>query len=476
MVNIADAMQRLDEWRWELPPGSLAGQRAPARLFADARLFKQIRLDETLQQLGNVATLPGLVGASLAMPDAHQGYGFPIGGVAAFDAERGVVSPGGIGFDINCGVRLIASPMSGDELKPRLRETLEDLFRRIPAGVGRGGAMKLNAGEYRRVLKDGARWAVQAGFGSDSDLDHIEVGGRMADADPDQVSERARQRGADQLGSLGGGNHFVEIQLVESIFDEEAAAAFGLRAQQVVISLHTGSRGLGHQVCSDHIRVMDQAMRRWDINVPDRQLVCVPIASPEGRSYLGAMAAAANFAFANRQILTAAVRETFRRLHGVEPLPLIYDVAHNIAQFEEHGGRRVLVHRKGATRAFPAGRGELSGIYRRVGQPVLIPGSMGSASWVLAGGGAAIAESFASCCHGAGRRMSRTQSQKETRAQDVIQELEARGILIRAASRKGITEEKPNAYKDVDAVVEVVHQAGLARKVARLVPLAVVKG
>ncbi len=475
-MSLADAMKRLDESRLELPAGSLAGQRAPARLYADEKLFAQIRGDETLQQLAGVATLPGLVGASLAMPDAHQGYGFPIGGVAAFDRNDGVVSPGGIGFDINCGVRLLATPLETTEVRPTLRELLHDLSRRIPAGVGRGGPLALSEKDYRAVLADGARWAVAAGYGDEGDLERIEVGGRMDFADPGQVSVRARQRGKKQLGSLGAGNHFVEIQFVGEIHDREAAAAFGLREGQVVVSLHTGSRGLGHQVCSDHIRVMDQAMRRLGIAVPDRQLACVPIDSAEGRSYLGAMAAAANYAFANRQVLTAGIRETFRRLHETRALPLVYDVAHNIAQFERHGGREVLVHRKGATRAFPAGRPELPADYRTVGQPVLIPGSMGTASWVLAGAEGSMAETFGSCCHGAGRRMSRSRAKKETRAEAVVAALASRGILIAAASKRGITEEKPEAYKDVDRVVEVVHRAGLARKVARLEPLAVIKG
>ncbi|MBN2171205.1 MAG: RtcB family protein [Candidatus Krumholzibacteriota bacterium] len=468
-------MRRLDDVRLELPAGSVAGQRVPGRLYADEALFRQIRGDDTLVQLANVGTLPGLVDASLAMPDAHQGYGFPIGGVAAFDVETGVVSPGGIGFDINCGVRLLAADRE-PPAPSRLKALLDDLFRAVPAGVGRGGALRLDRKAMDGVLAGGAAWAVRAGYGTEADLAHIEAGGRLGLADPGQVSERARQRGRDQLGSLGGGNHFVELQVVEAVFDEAAAAAFGLAPGQLVVSLHTGSRGLGHQVCGDHIRILDGAMRTHGIRVPDRQLACAPIRSREGRAYLGAMAAAANFAFANRQILTALARDVFRGALGGAGLRLVYDVAHNIAQFEEHGGRELLVHRKGATRAFPAGRREVPADYAGVGQPVLIPGSMGTASWVLAGEPGSLAETFGSCCHGAGRRLSRKAALKESRAEAVVADLERRGILVAAASRRGICEEKPDAYKDVDAVVEVVHRAGLARKVARLRPLAVIKG
>ena len=473
-MALHDAMRRLDAVRMELPAGSVPGQRAPCRLYADEALFRQIRRDDTLVQLANVGTLPGLVGAGLAMPDAHQGYGFPIGGVAAFDTESGVVSPGGIGFDINCGVRLLATDCEPPP-PSRLKALLDDLFRAVPAGVGRGGALRLDRKAMDGVLAGGAAWAVRNGHGTEADLDRIEAGGRLAHADPDQVSERARKRGRDQLGSLGGGNHFVELQVVSAVYDETAAAAFGLAPGQLVVSLHTGSRGLGHQVCGDHLRILDGAMGTHGIRVPDRQLACAPIRSREGRGYLGAMAAAANYAFANRQILTALAREVVGRALGAR-LHLIYDVAHNIAQFEEHGGRELLVHRKGATRAFPAGRREVPADYAAVGQPVLIPGSMGTASWVLAGEPGSLAETFGSCCHGAGRRLSRKAALRDSRAEAVVAKLEARGILVAAASHRGICEEKPDAYKDVDAVVEVVRRAGLARKVARLRPLAVIKG
>ncbi|MBM4118403.1 RtcB family protein [bacterium] len=476
-MGLAASLRKLDGCRWELPLGSVAGQRVPARLFADAALLRQIEKDETLRQLANVSTLPGQGGPSLAMPDAHQGYGFPIGGVAAFDAEAGVVSPGGIGFDINCGVRLIALPISAAELRPRLRETLDALFRAVPAGLGKGSDRRLAERDLERVLTRGAAWVLDEEQGGEAaDLAHCEAGGCLAGADPDQVSERARARGAEQLGSLGAGNHFLELQVVEAVFAPAAAAAFGVEAGQAVLLLHTGSRGLGHQVCGDHLRVMDRAMGRYRLQVPDRQLACVPIRSPEGRAYLGAMAAAANFAFANRQLLTQRAREVFRRDWGLASLPLVYDVAHNIAKFEEQGGRRLLVHRKGATRAFPPGHAELPPALREAGQPVLIPGSMGTASWLMAGAPGSLAESFGSCCHGAGRRLSRGQAERESRAESVIEALAARGILIAAASRRGITEEKPEAYKDVDAVVEVVAHAGLATKVARLRPLGVVKG
>lgn len=473
-MSLAKSLRRIDAQRVELPAGSLKGQRVPAIIFADDELLVGIHTDLSLFQIAGVATLPGIVARSLAMPDVHQGYGFPIGGVAAFDADEGVVSPGGIGFDINCGVRLLASGCQVDDLRPRLRPLLDDLASRLPAGVGRGGSLQLQGAVMTRALAGGARWAVEEGFGQPEDLDFIEQGGRVPGADPAVVSDRARKRGRGQMGSLGGGNHFVEIQYVDQVCDRSAAAAFGLSAGQVVVMLHTGSRGLGHQVASDHVRLMDRAMTRYGLQPRDRQLACAPIRSPEGSAYLSAMACAANYAFANRQVLSRRIRESFAAVAGGDDLRLVYDVSHNIANMEAHEGRRVLVHRKGATRAFGPGNADLPDRYRDVGQPVLVPGSMGTASWVLCGGGDE--ESFASCCHGAGRRLSRGQAWKEKSADQVVSDLEAEGVIITARSKKGIVEEMPAAYKDVDLVVGLVDRAALARKVARLRPLAVLKG
>jgi tRNA-splicing ligase RtcB len=449
-------------------------------IFADEVLIKAIESDETLQQVANVATLPGLIGRSLAMPDAHQGYGFAIGGVAAADLDEGVVSAGGVGFDINCGVRLLSSPLTVAEIRPHLEPLLNQMFRDIPCGTGRSGLLRLDRHGLDRVLEEGARYAVQTGFGLPEDVGHIEESGRLAGARPDKVSERAKQRGKDQLGTLGSGNHFAEVQFVAEVFNEQAASAFGLRLNQVVVLIHTGSRGLGHQVCTDYLDVMQDAMRRYSISVVDRQLACVPVRSPEGRDYLAAMAAAANFAFANRQLITHWIREAFRRVLGDVPLRVVYDVAHNIAKEEEHligtERKRVLVHRKGATRAFPPHCPEVPADYQEVGQPVLIPGSMGTCSYVLVGTQRAMEETFGSTCHGAGRSKSRHAAKKEITADRLIENLRRQGIHVRGASRSGLTEENPNAYKDVNRVVDVVHEAGISAKVARLVPIGVIKG
>lgn len=474
-------LKKIDEHRYIIPKNFREGMTVEGLIYANEELIRQIEKDQTMMQVANVATLPGLVGRSLAMPDAHQGYGFAIGGVAAADLETGVVSAGGVGFDINCGVRLLASDMSLDELKPRLDALLNQMFRDIPCGTGKKGVIgALSFDELDRVLKNGAHWAVEKGYGTPADLEHLEETGRLPNADPSAVSDRAKQRGKDQLGTLGSGNHFAEVQYVAEVFDEEAAKAFGLWPQQVVVMIHSGSRGLGHQVCTDYLEIMQSAMKEYNIRIVDRQLACVPIKSPEGQNYLKAMAAAANFAFANRQMMTHWTREAFQRVLGRGDLKVVYDVCHNIAKEEVHmvdgKPRKVLVHRKGATRAFPKHRPELPKDYYEVGQPVLIPGSMGTCSYVLVGTERAMEETFGSSCHGAGRAMSRHAAKKNITAEQLIKELREKGIHVRGASKSGLTEEKPDAYKDVSQVVEVVHNAGIAKKVAKMIPVGVIKG
>jgi tRNA-splicing ligase RtcB len=478
-------LTKIDDYRYLISKTFRVGMRVEGLIYADDELIRAIEKDQTLMQVANVATLPGLVGRSLAMPDAHQGYGFAIGGVAAADNETGIVSAGGVGFDINCGVRLLASGYTLEQLtsprKPELLDSLLDrLFRDIPCGPGKRGIVRLSYAELDSVLRDGAEWAVKNGYGREDDLPYIEESGKISDADPVFVSKRAKERGREQLGTLGSGNHFVEIQYVAEIFDETAAAAFGLSQNQIVVLIHTGSRGLGHQVCTDYLETMQQAMKKYAISVVDRQLACVPIQSREGQEYLKAMAAAANFAFANRQMITHWIREAFASVIGEDTLRIVYDVAHNIAKHEEHvvNGivKKVLVHRKGATRAFPKHRPELPPKYFEVGQPVLIPGSMGTSSYVLVGTERAMKETFGSTCHGAGRAMSRTAAKRETTAEELLQRLREKGIHVRGASKSGLTEESPEAYKDVSKVVDVVHNAGIAIKVAKLIPVGVIKG
>jgi tRNA-splicing ligase RtcB (3'-phosphate/5'-hydroxy nucleic acid ligase) len=473
-------VKRIDHYRFLIPRGSREGMRIDGMVYADAEMIRQIEADKTLDQVANVATLPGLVGKSLAMPDAHQGYGFCIGGVAAADASEGVVSAGGVGFDINCGVRLLATPLETGEIRDKLKPLLDQLFRDIPCGTGKKGLLKIGKEELDKVLTGGASWAVGEGYGKDQDLEHIEEYGVIRGADPSRVSSRAKERGHFQIGTLGSGNHFLEIQSVSDIFEPAVAEKFGLFAGQVVVLIHSGSRGLGHQVCTDYLELMQGGMKRYHITVPDRQLACVPIVSEEGQAYLKAMAAAANFAFANRQMITHWTREAFGRIAGTSDLPIVYDVCHNIAKFEEHkvggGMRKVLVHRKGATRAFPPHHPQLPEKFREAGQPVLIPGSMGTCSYVLVGTDRAMEETFGSCCHGAGRSMSRTQAKRETTAEELLGEMREKGILVRGETRSGLTEEKPDAYKDVSRVVDVVHGAGIAKRVAKMVPLAVMKG
>jgi tRNA-splicing ligase RtcB len=473
-------LKKIGENRYLIPKSYKPGMRIEGLIYANDGLIGQIEKDQTLDQVANVATLPGLVGRSLAMPDAHQGYGFCIGGVAAADLESGVVSAGGVGFDINCGVRLLTSPFSEPQLRPMLEPLVHQIFRDVPSGAGRSGLIDLPKPELDKVLQHGARWATENGYGFEDDLQHIEEYGTISNADPNLVSRRAKERGKDQVGTLGSGNHFLEIQVVTELFDEEIAKAFGLRRDQIVVLIHTGSRGLGHQVCTDYLDVMQEAMKKYQIEVVDRQLACVPVKSKEGQDYLKAMAAAANFAFANRQLITHWTRQAFQRIMGNGDLRIVYDVCHNIAKLEEHrinGGRKnVLVHRKGATRAFPKGHPDLPRSYQDVGQPVLIPGSMGTCSYVLVGTEQAMEETFGSSCHGAGRAKSRHAAKKEISAEQLIKDLKDKGIFVRGASRSGLTEENPNAYKDVSQVVEVVHQAGIAKKVAKLVPIGVMKG
>ncbi|MFI5252325.1 MAG: RtcB family protein [Bacteroidota bacterium] len=472
--------KKIDAYRYLLPKSFKSGMRIDGMVYANDELIRQIEKDKTSDQVANVATLPGLVGKSLAMPDAHQGYGFCIGGVAAADLNDGIVSAGGVGFDINCGVRLLASRFEKKDVITKLSDLLNQLFRDIPCGTGKKGLLELSGKDLDNVLERGAEWAVEHGYGTEEDLERIEELGKMANANSSYVSKRAKERGHPQIGTLGSGNHFLEVQVVEEIYEEETARVFGIRKDQIVVLIHSGSRGLGHQVCTDYLDAMQGGMKKYGISVVDRQLACVPIQSREGREYLGAMAAAANFAFVNRQMITHWTREAFQRIVGDGNLKLVYDVCHNMAKYEEHtieGSRKtVLVHRKGATRAFPKGHPILPTGLRDVGQPVLIPGSMGTNSYILVGTEKAMEETFGSSCHGAGRAKSRTQAKKESTAEELLREMKGKGILVRGETRSGLVEEKPDAYKDVGMVVDVVQGAGIARKVAKLTPLAVMKG
>ncbi|MCL6451703.1 MAG: RtcB family protein [Acetobacteraceae bacterium] len=453
-------------------------------IYADRAMLEALRQDQAPEQVANVATLPGIVGHSLAMPDIHWGYGFPIGGVAAMDAQDGVISPGGVGYDINCGVRLLLTGLGLDEVQPEIKRLMGELFHSIPSGVGSTGKIKLDKGEMRRVLEEGAAWAVSKGFGWAEDLERIEEGGSMAGADAGAVSDKAYKRGSDQLGTLGSGNHFLEVDVVAEVYEPRVAEAFGLQEGQVAVLIHSGSRGLGHQVCTDYIRTTEEATRRYGISVPDRQLACAPLKSPEGQAYYAAMVAACNYAWANRQCLTHWTREVFARVFGRPAsalgLRLLYDQAHNIAKFEEHEvegrSRRLCVHRKGASRAFPAGRPEVPAVYRKVGQPVLVPGDMGTTSYVMVGTDKSLRETWGSACHGAGRVMSRGAAKREVRGSELREQLLARGILVKAVSDASLAEEAPGAYKDVTHVVNICHGSGIARRVARLKPIGVMKG
>jgi tRNA-splicing ligase RtcB len=477
-------LERLDAYRWRIPATYQHGMRVPGLVFASETLLADIMQDQSLQQVANVAHLPGIVKASMAMPDIHWGYGAPIGGVAAFDVRDGVVSPGLIGFDINCGVRLVRTELTASDVQSVLQGIVASLFRNVPCGVGMSGDIQLGGREAERVMLQGAAWAVSHGYGVPDDLDHTESRGCLDGADPSNVSDRARKRGADQLGTLGSGNHFMEVQAVERIDDEHAANLLGLFRDQVTVMIHSGSRGFGYQICDEYLDAASAAMAGYGISVPDPQLACAPLASAEGQDYLGAMRCAANYAWANRQCLMHLARMTFERVfhRSWEDLGmrLVYDVAHNVAKFERHlvdGQERTLcVHRKGATRAFPPGHPETPQAYQAVGQPVIIPGDMGRYSYVLVGAPSAMEESFGSCCHGAGRVMSRSEAVRQAAGRSIEHELAAQGILVMSRGRKGVDEEQPAAYKDVNEVVDVVHRAGLAKRVARLRPLGVIKG
>ncbi len=477
-------LRKLDVAKWEIPKSYKSCMRVPGVIYATDELIESIKQDQAPEQVANVACMPGIVKYSLAMPDIHWGYGFPIGGVAAFDIDEGVISPGGVGYDINCGVRIIRSDIKLEDLKPRLEKVIQAIYENVPAGVGVGGKIRVSNKDLDAVMVKGARWVVEQGYGFEEDLQRIEEGGEMKGADPSKVSSRARERGRPQLGSLGAGNHFLEVQVVEEIYDEKVAEAFGLRKGYITFMIHTGSRGFGHQVCDDYVKTLGRAMNKYGIKVPDRQLACVPFKSREGQNYFGAMVSAANYAWANRQFITHWVRESVAKVFGKSArslgLQLVYDVAHNIAKVEEHivdgKKRKLVVHRKGATRAFAPGRPEVPEIYRKVGQPVLIPGDMGTASYILVGTEKAMRETFGSTCHGAGRVLSRAQAKKKLWDRPLEQELRDQGILVKAHSRRVLVEEAPEAYKDVNIVVDTVHKAGISRKVAKLRPLAVVKG
>jgi tRNA-splicing ligase RtcB len=475
-------LRKIDDWRWEIPREG--GMRVPGLLYASERLLRGMGADEGPKQVANVAHLPGIVKASLAMPDMHWGYGFPIGGVAAFEMDEGVVSPGGVGYDINCGCRLVTTRLRHEEIRDRLPALVAALFRHIPSGVGSRGPLKLSVGEQRKVLIEGSAWAVRQGYGTEADLEATEDRGAMAGADPEKVSDRALERGKDQLGTLGSGNHFLEIEVVEEICDSAAAAAFGLEKGQICVLIHSGSRGLGYQVCDEFLARMVKGIGEIGVALPDRQLACARLSSQRGRDYLAAMACAANYAWANRQLLMHRTRETFEKALGMSPrelgMRLLYDVCHNIAKIErlpvEGKEVRLCVHRKGATRAYPPGHPDLPPAYRKTGQPVLIPGDMGTGSYVMAGTERAFTETFGSTCHGAGRVMSRTQAVKAGRGRSIPREMAARGVIVMASGRGTLMEEMPEAYKDLDEVVEVVHRAGISRKVARLSAVGCIKG
>lgn len=478
-------LERVNECCWRIPKSYKAGMRVDGLIFADDKLIDLIREDQAPEQVANVAFLPGIQYASLAMPDIHWGYGFCIGGVCATDPdEDGVISPGGVGYDINCGVRLMRSNLFYGDVKPHLQRLVDTLFRNVPAGVGRSGKYVFDKKELRRLMARGSAFLGDRDLATVGDLEHTEAHGCLAGAVPESVSERALERGTDQCGTLGAGNHFLEVQLVDEIFDTEAARVMGLEQDMVCVMIHSGSRGLGYQVCDDALKILRKVPEKYGIELPDRQLVCAPINSAEGQRYLGAMCAAANFAWCNRQLLMMQARESFQTVFGRTwpelQMGLVYDVAHNIAKLEEHtsGGsrRKVWVHRKGATRAFPPGHPEVPSVYQAIGQPVIIPGDMGRASWVLAGRDGSMQQTFGTACHGAGRMMSRTAAVKHAQGRRIDQELAERGVIARAHSWKGLAEEQPDAYKDVDLVVDVVHRAGLAAKVARLRPIGVVKG
>lgn len=478
-------VRKVDDYRWEIPTSYKPGMRVPGLIFADEPMLRQIAEEQALEQVANVATLPGIVGYSLAMPDIHWGYGFPVGGVAAFDAEEGIISPGGVGFDVDCGIRLIRTTLEEAQVREKLESLVEMLFAAVPSGVGSTGRIKVSMSEIDNVLKNGARWAVHQGYGLNEDLEVIESGGALEQADPSVVSDTAKKRGRGQIGTLGSGNHFLEVQVVDEIYDTHAAEVMGINSpRQIVVLVHCGSRGLGHQVCTDYLKVADRAGRQQGIVLVDRQLASLRFHSPEGQDYFRAMSAAANFAWANRQLITHWTREAFSRVFRQSPealgMSLVYDVAHNIAKLEEYevnGERRqLIVHRKGATRAFPAGHPEVPEKYRAIGQPVLVPGDMGRYSFVAVGTETAMKESFGSTCHGAGRVMGRKAATRALKGVDIAADLRKKGIIVRAQDRSLLAEEASQAYKDVADVIDVCHHAGLSKRVARTRPIGVVKG
>jgi tRNA-splicing ligase RtcB len=485
MPGWSGKLEKVDDYRWRLSKSYKAGMRVDGLIYADEGMLRQILDDKAPEQVANVAFLPGIVKYSLAMPDIHWGYGFAIGGVAAMRVSDGAVSPGGVGFDINCGVRLLRTNLDGEEVRPRIKQLADALFSAVPSGLGSKGRIKLNSQEIDQVLVKGSRWAVASGYGRQEDLLTTEEKGEIPGADPDRVSARAKERGTPQLGTLGSGNHFLEVAYIDEIYEPEIARVMGLdRVGQVVLYVHCGSRGLGHQVADDYIKEMIRAMPKYGIEVPDRQLACAPVESPEGQAYLAAMRCAANYAWANRQCITHWVREAFGRVMEMGDskagLELIYDVTHNIAKIEEHevDGKKIklCVHRKGATRAFPAGHPDVPSQYAKIGQPILIPGDMGRVSYVLVGTERAMKETFGSTCHGAGRLQSRAAAKRHLQGREVLEAMEAKGITVRAGSLSGLAEEASESYKDVNDVVNVVQGAGISKKVARTRPIAVIKG
>jgi len=476
-------LKKVRDCVWELPSSYKKEMRVPGRIFLNQKTISDI--DEgAIEQVANVACLPGIQKFSIGLPDIHFGYGFPIGGVAAFSARNGVISPGGVGFDINCGVRLIKTNLTEEDVKPKIKEIVETIFNNVPSGVGSKGKIRLQPGQIDEVLDNGAQWAVENGYGWERDLLHLEENGKMETADSGKVSDKAKKRGVPQLGSLGSGNHFLEVQKMDKIYDEATADVFGIEEGMITVLIHTGSRGCGHQICSDYLRVMDRAIKRYQINLPDRQLACAPVDSEEANDYFQAMSAAANYAWTNRQMVVHWVRESFEKVFKRDAeemgMEIVYDVAHNIAKKEVHNvkGRdmELFVHRKGATRAFGPGREEIPKEYRKVGQPVFIPGTMGTSSYVLAGTDVAMEETFGSSAHGAGRKMSRAGAKREYYGEEVKKLLENRGIFIKATSMPVVAEEAPGAYKDVDVVVKTSHDAGISRMVGKMVPLGVAKG
>ncbi len=476
---------KIDDYRWKIPENYKTGMKVPGLIYASQEMLESICEEQALEQVANVAFLPGIVGYSFAMPDIHWGYGFPIGGVAAMDIKDGVVSPGGVGYDINCGVRLLRTSLSEAEVRPRIYELINALFHNVPSGLGSEGRIKVSQKEMNQLMVEGARWAVKRGLGSEEDLDATEEGGCLSGADPIKISDKAVKRGMPQAGTLGSGNHFLEIQVVKEIFDSHIASIMGItEIDQILVLIHTGSRGFGHQVCTDYLRVMEGAVSKYGIKLPDRQLACAPIESSEGQDYLAAMACAANYAWANRQCIAHWVRESLSKIFGKSPEKLgmrqIYDVAHNIAKIEEHtiDGRKlkVCVHRKGATRAFPAGHKDIPRRYKEIGQPVLVPGDMGRCSFIAVGTQKAMDETFGSTCHGAGRMLSRGAARRSMKGIDIVRELESKGITVRAGNLPSLAEEASQAYKDIAEVIDVVHQAGISRKVAMAIPMGVIKG